>query len=56
MERNPLRGVSGTVVICSHQSLVEALCIHRVEGGNWEPIHVARRDQTRCVYQHSAKR
>jgi hypothetical protein len=25
MERKPLRGVSGTAVICSHQSLVEAL-------------------------------
>jgi hypothetical protein len=56
MERKPLRGVSGTVVICSHQSLVEALGIHRVGGGNWEPIHVTRRDQTRCVYRHSAKR
>jgi hypothetical protein len=48
-ERKPLRGVSGTVVICNHQSFGEALCIHRVGGGKWGPIHVASRDQTLSV-------
>jgi hypothetical protein len=48
-ERKPLRGVSGTVVICNHQSFGEALCNHRVGGGKWGPIHVASRDQILSV-------